>query len=124
NFGGWTLEGKPKAVNDATHARYHVASADYFRALGIPLLRGRFFTAADSATAPPVLLVNQAFARLYWPNEDAVNRRIDFGFGQTPTWTTIVGVVGDVKDQPNSPAAEPAFWWPSTQIPFQFPKMN
>jgi ABC-type antimicrobial peptide transport system permease subunit len=62
-------------------------------------------------------------ARRYWPGEDVVGRRIDFGFSKDPTWTTIVGVVGDVKDQPNSAAAEPAFWWPLAQMPFRFGRM-
>jgi ABC-type antimicrobial peptide transport system permease subunit len=64
-------------------------------------------------------------ARTYWPGVDVVGKRLDFGFSdKTPIWTTIVGVVGDVKDQPNSPAAEPAFWWPSTQMPFGFTKLQ
>jgi len=63
-------------------------------------------------------------ARRYWPNQEAIGKRIDFGFYKDPTWTTIVGVVGDVKDQPNSPAAEPAFWWPVNQMPFGFPQMT
>jgi ABC-type antimicrobial peptide transport system permease subunit len=63
-------------------------------------------------------------ARRYWPNQDAVGKRIDFGFSKEPTWTTIVGIVGDVKDQPNSAAAEPAFWWPLAQMPFPFQRMS
>jgi predicted permease len=122
NLGGWKYEDRPR--DDNSHARYHVASADYFRALGIPLLRGRFFGGSDTATSPRVLIINQAMARRYWPNEDVVGRRIDFGFSNEPTWTTIVGVVGDVKDQPNSAGAEPAFWWPLAQMPFRFARMN
>jgi predicted permease len=123
NMGPWTYEGKPANPNASEHARYHVASADYFRALGIPLLRGRFFTENDTASAPKVLLINQAMARRYWPDEDPVGKRIDLGASGDPTWTTIVGIVGDVKDQPNSPAAEPAFWWPELQMPWSFRSM-
>jgi predicted permease len=96
NMGGWRYEGRPQDPNDSQHARYHFASADYFKALGIPLLRGRFFTDGDNETAPPVLLINQAMARKYWPNEDPVGTRIDLGFSDNPTWTTLVGIVGDV----------------------------
>jgi predicted permease len=123
NLGGWKYEDRPSDPNDSTHARYHCASADYFRALGIPLLRGRLFTEADAATAPPVVVINQAMARKYWPNEDPVGKRLDFGFSDKPTWTAVVGIVGDVKDRPNSPAAEPAFWWPTTQMPMPFGRM-
>jgi hypothetical protein len=123
NIGGWKYDGGP-ADDSSAHARYHVASSDYFRALGIPLRRGRFFEDTDTATSGKVLIINEAMARRYWPNQDAIGKRIDFGFSREPTWTTIVGIVGDVKDQPNSATAEPAFWWPLAQMPFQFPKMS
>jgi predicted permease len=124
NLGGWRYEGRPADPNDSSHARYHVASGEYFRALGIPLLRGRLTTDSDSVSTPPVLLINQAMAKKYWPNDDAVGKRIDFGASEKPTWTTIVGVVGDVKDRPDSPGAEPAFWWPVSQMPWSFGRMS
>jgi predicted permease len=61
-----------------------------------------------------VLIVNRALARKVWPNENAVGKRISFG--SPPNWITIIGVVGDVKDAPNSAAAQPAFWWPESQV--------
>jgi predicted permease len=125
NNGGWTIEGWPPNPNDQPHARYHVASPDYFRALGIPLLRGRYLTPADNATSPRVLIINQAMARRYWPHGNAVGGRIDFGFTDKQiTWTTVVGVVGDVKDHPDSAEAEPAYWWPSDQLPWSFNKLS
>jgi predicted permease len=95
-----------------------VATPDYFRALGIPLVRGRFFAQSDTQEAPAVLIINQAMAVHYWPNENVVGRRITFS--DTPKdkdWMTVVGVVGDVKDRPDSASAEPAFWWPFLQNP-------
>jgi len=65
-----------------------------------------------------MLIINQAMAERYWPHEDAVGKRITYS--DTPKekdWMTVVGIVGDVKDQPNSPGAEPAFWWSSLQQP-------
>jgi predicted permease len=121
NAGGWMIEGGPESLRDQTHARYHVASADYFRALGIPLLRGRFFTSSDTTKTPNVLIVNRALAERYWPGRNPVGSRITFDDHPKETdWITIVGVVGDVKDQPNSPAAAPGFWWPATQMPWSF----
>jgi predicted permease len=118
NAGGFTIEGKKPAPHEEFHARYHMATPDYFRALGTPLVRGRFFTEADGEDAPKVVIVNQAMAARYWPNEDVIGKR--FTFDDAPKekdWFRIVGVVGDVKDKPSSPAAEPAFWWPHLQQP-------
>jgi predicted permease len=115
---GFTIEGKPPPPHQDFHARYHAASPDYFRALGTPLFRGRFFTAGDKQDAPTVFIINRAMAERYWPNEEALGKRITFE--DTPKekdWIRVVGVVGDVKDQPNSAAAEPAFWWPILQHP-------
>lgn len=65
-------------------------------------------------------------AEKYWGGQNPVGQRINF-FADHPTekdWTTVVGVVGDVKDKPNSLDAEPAFWWPSLQQAFPFPAMS
>ena len=116
NIGGFLVEGKPAAVNDNTTARYHTASENYFRAMGIPLLRGRFFTAHDTEDAAKVIVINATMAARYWPGEDAVGKRISFDdHPQEKDWVRVAGVVGDVKDEPNAAAAHPAFWWPMKQ---------
>jgi predicted permease len=118
NAGGFTIEGKQPPPHSEFHARYHWASQDYFRSLGIPLIRGRFFKAAesDNKEAPLVLIVNQALAERYWPHEDVIGKRITFADNPKESdWLTIVGEVGDVKDKPNSAGTEPAFWWPPRQ---------
>jgi predicted permease len=114
NAGGFIIEGKKAPPNDEFHARYHMATPGYFTALGIPLLEGRFFTEADQKDAPWALVINRAMAERYWQHEDVIGKRISFADEpkKDSDWMTIVGVVGDVKDQPNRPAAEPAFWWP------------
>ena len=115
---GFTIEGKKPPANQEFHARYHVASPGYFRAIGIPLVRGRFFTASDDMKGTPAMIVNRSMARRYWPNEDALGKRITFDdHPKEQDWMTIVGIVGDVKDKPNSPAAEMALWWPTEQTP-------
>ena len=109
------IPGVPSDQNHSPEARYHYASPDYFRALGIPLLSGRFFTAADDAKAPIVMIVNSALANRYFPGQDPVGKTLDFsgwGFKQV----MIVGVVGDVKDTPDAPAAKPAFYWADWQF--------
>ena len=117
---GFTIEGKTPPPNDEFHGRYHTASPDYFRAVGIPLLRGRFFNELDGKDAPNALIINNVMARRYWPGEDAVGKRISFDDKPKDSdWYRVVGVVGDVKDTPESKGAEPAFWWPVLQQPFR-----
>lgn len=119
NLGGFAIEGKQPPPHQEFHARYHMVTPDYFRALGIPLLQGRFFTKADNAQAPKTLIINRAMAELYWHHEDPVGKRVSFM--DTPKedkdWVTVVGIVGDIKDQANSSSASPAFWWPELQSP-------
>jgi predicted permease len=120
NAGGFTVEGRSAEYNDKTTARYHAASPDYFRTMGIPLLSGRFFTDRDNKDAPNVIVVNEAMAKRYWPGESAVGKRISFNDKPAEKdWLRIAGVVGDVKDRPDSPDAHPAFWWPLAQVPFR-----
>ncbi|HEX6772645.1 MAG TPA: ABC transporter permease [Acidobacteriaceae bacterium] len=115
---GFTIEGKQPPPHEDFHGRYHMATPGYFQALGIPLLRGRFFTDADNMNGPLVMIVNHAMAQRYWPGEDALGKRITFDDNpKEKDWIRIVGIVGDVKDQPNSPGAEPAYWWPFSQTP-------
>jgi len=125
NIGGFTIEGKTPPPHEEFHARYHTASPDYFRAVGIPLLRGRFFNEQDVKDAPRVVLINDVMARNYWPGEDALGKRITFDDKPKDSdWLRVVGVVGDVKDAPGSKGAEPAFWWPVLQQPFSFTSMT
>ena len=119
NAGGWNIEGKKPPPGQEFHGRYHMATPGYFRAMGIPLIAGRFFTEADrdQKGVPNVVIVNRALAERYWGEANVVGRRISFEDNpkSDSDWITIVGVVGDVKDQPNSPGAEPAFWMPELQ---------
>ncbi len=121
----FSIKGKQLHPHDDFHGRYHVATPDYFRALGIPLLSGRFFTRDDNRDAPLVLIINRALAENYWPGENAVGKQVTFFDNpKDKDWITVVGVVGDVKDKPNSPAAQPAFWWSNLQQPFPFTEMS
>jgi putative ABC transport system permease protein len=70
---------------------------DYFAAMRIPLRRGRLFTATDMRDAPPVVVINEAMAKHYWPGRDPVGERIRAGNGSRRDWATIVGVVGNVR---------------------------
>jgi predicted permease len=107
------IEGQPHDPSIPFEARYHFASPDYFRALGIPLLTGRFFTPADDPKSLKVTIVNSAFERRYFPGESAVGKRLDlWGF----KGVQIVGVVGDVKDSPDASSTKPSFYWADWQF--------
>ena len=79
-------------------ALYRVVSPDYFRAMEIPLQRGRFFEAHDNADSQPVIMISQRLAEQYWPSQDPTGKRLKIGPLDSPNpWLTIVGVVGDVR---------------------------
>jgi predicted permease len=119
NNGGFLIEGKKPAPGSDFHARYHAASADYFRTLQIPLIQGRFFDMRDSGDGARSLIINAAMARLYWPGQNALGWRVSFDdHPKEKDWFTIVGIVGDVKDAPASDGAEPAFWWTLREYPY------
>ena len=100
------LFGRPAAARDEPfRARYLEISAEYFRMLRVPLLKGRVFTARDTAGAPGVAIINETMAREFWPGEDPIGARVQADMrGRTvhedlidDQPRTIVGVVGDVK---------------------------
>jgi putative ABC transport system permease protein len=95
------------AASQAIDVVHREVSADYFRTMRVPLRRGRPFTSADRAGAPPVVIVNESLARAWFPNEDPIGRRVspDREPDSTTNWSTVVGVVGDEHQE--SPAAEP-----------------
>ena len=87
----------PKGAN-MNLATVSQVTGDYFQAMGIPLLRGRYFTDADKAGAQLVLIVNRTLAQHYWPNQDPIGKRLRIGTQEMKTpWLTIVGEVADVK---------------------------
>ena len=94
-------------------AGFRVASADYFRTVGIGLVRGRLFTAADDVDAPMVAVINQTMARQHWGEEDPVGRRVSLDVGET--WSTVVGVVGDVKADGLDEESGPEIYLPYDQ---------
>jgi len=89
------VEGHPKPPSEAPEIEFRRASNDYFRAMGIPLLEGRTFSDRDTADRPSVSLVNQTAARRLWGGETPVGKRLRLT--QSQQWTTVVGVVGDIR---------------------------
>ena len=112
------IEGRPMdPTQPSPDEEDRFVSPDYFQTLEIPLLRGRFFNAADKLDAPPVVIINQALAQRYWPNENAVGKRIRVPFTK-PAWSTIVGVVGDLHHRGLDQPVKPEFYLPLAQVPY------
>ena len=106
-FHNLAFEGKPVTPGTEPEVYYRGVNTAYFRAMGIPFVKGRAFTSADRDGAPLVAIVNEAFVRQYYPSEEVLGRRIRWASGDG-TWITIVGVVADVRglslDQGEVPA--------------------
>ena len=95
-----TVERDDGTVSERLRFTRHEVSADFFRTLGTPLLRGRFFSIGDRPEAPRVAIINDAMARRSWPGHDPVGRRVKLGPRDSDgPWFTVVGVVGDMRRQ-------------------------
>ncbi|MGH9392535.1 MAG: ADOP family duplicated permease [Terriglobales bacterium] len=110
------IPGRPRDPRRPAITNYTVASAGFFQAAGIPLLRGRFFSDDDTAASLPVAVVNQALEASFFPGASAVGRQIQVPIERTPR--IIVGVVANLKHDQIREAATPEMFSPSTQGPW------
>lgn len=123
-FGGgvstllFSVEGRGVGeLGEASPAVFKIVSPHYFTAMGIPLLKGRSFTNQDRETSPRVIMINQAMAKRYWPDEDPIDKRIALqGFDGR---LTIVGVSGNVKQSALNHDIRPEIYFPFRQYPTQ-----
>jgi predicted permease len=97
------LEGHETQGNQAPLVDASIVTPEYFHLLGMTLLRGRLIGEFDNEKAPPVAVINEAFARTYWPNGDPLGRHLKLdnarGTPANPPWTTVVGVVADARTE-------------------------
>jgi len=115
-----SIEGhEPRPGEMEIHAERPKITPDYFRAMGMRLLRGRTFTWADNESAPQVAMINEAAARQYWPNEDAMGKRVRLDDGGT-AWRQVIGVVGDVRQDGLAKAGRPEVYAPLAQSPVPY----
>jgi putative ABC transport system permease protein len=106
------------SLAELPHVHYNVVSAGYAEALGVPLVSGRTFTAHDTATSPAVVVINQALASRFFPNEAPIGRSLWVGHAQAlPTLPrrTVIGVVGDARWNALDTPAGPEAWIPFAQ---------
>jgi predicted permease len=94
----FTIEGRPEqSVAEQPAADVRSVSPDYFRAMSIPLKRGRTFSERDREDAVPVVIISESMARRFWPSEDPLGKRMTLSFFKEQGPREIVGIVGDVK---------------------------
>jgi predicted permease len=122
------LEGQPKPTNenDMNWAIDYIVEPNYLKAMGIPLLRGRFFTAQDNEHAPIVVVIDDVFAQKYFPNQDPIGKRININ--RFPQLAEIVGVVGHVNQwglaTDNQQSLRSDLYIPCMQMPNDFVAMT
>jgi len=94
----FTIDGRPTgAIAEQPMAQTRYITPDYFRAIGIPLRQGRFFSDQDRDNSVPVVIISEAMARRFWPGENPIGKRLTPSFHHEQGAREIVGVVGDVK---------------------------
>lgn len=110
------IEGRPRPTFDQRPgADYTIVSPEYFQALEVPLLKGRQFSDRDDKDTPGVIIINEALARRYWPDEEPVGQRLTVGFEKATR--QIVGVVGNVKQTALNGDPRPTMYLPHLQRP-------
>ncbi len=96
--GGFAIEGRTFPPEDSPLSDLRLATPDYFRVMGIPLLAGRAFAAQDREGSQPVAIVNETFVRRFFPGEDPLGKRIDAQW-EDAGWRVVIGVVGSVRHE-------------------------
>lgn len=119
NDSSFEIEGRVSSNGSPTpDEEIRTITPDYFRVLQTPLLQGRFFNDADTASAPAVVIINQAFVRKYFPKGDALGKRITIDDPrQNPKWITIVGIVNNIRHRSLDVDPQPEYYLPHTRMP-------
>jgi predicted permease len=111
----FSIAGRPWSDQEFPSTTRPNVSPEYFQALGVPLLRGRFFTQDDTATSPPVTIISESLARHYFPDSDPIGQRIQASSPNSDPYMEIVGVVGDLKYWGLESKTATAYYLPYTQ---------
>jgi predicted permease len=116
---GLKIEDQPLTTAASSESvNWRLVTPNYFRTMNIPLLAGRRFNEADNENAPAAALVNETLARKYWPGRNPLGKRVQTAFEGKQTWASIVGVVGDIKQQGLRNQTEPEMYRPYMQHNF------
>ena len=108
---GFSLEGEPRGeeVPPQHGEMLDIVTTDFFSVMKVPLKAGRLFTAQDDSTTQPVIIVNEAFAKKYWPGQNPLGKRVSAGYN-SDTLRSVIGVVGDVHRYALDKEAAPAMY--------------
>ncbi len=112
----WAAERPPASAADMRDATRRFVTEDYFRVMGVPLVAGRGFETTDGEGAPPVTVINEAFAREFFPGENALGRTLVFDWS-TPTNLKIVGISADIRETGPASSPVPTFYLPERWRP-------
>ena len=121
----FSIEGRPSEEGNEPNADRHQVAPGYFAAMGIALLAGRDFADIDDMEHPGVVIINEAAAKRFWPNENPLGKRITIGMGQEvriygkPVSREIIGVVGNVKHEQLKDDFQPEMYIPAWHLPAQ-----
>jgi predicted permease len=113
----FVVEGRPTTPGQDDECDIITASADYFSVLKAPLVKGRVFANTDKEDSTPVTVVNQAFAKKYFPNEDPIGKRTRFTFNAKEPYRQIVGVIGNIAQDDLAGPPPPVIYYPNDQGP-------
>ncbi|HEY3768675.1 MAG TPA: ABC transporter permease [Candidatus Angelobacter sp.] len=114
--GDFQIQGVAFDPNHLSNASKEFVVGDYFKVMHLPLIKGRLLNETDTAQSRPVVVVDQSFVRQYFPNQDALGKRIDVGWGKSG-WSEIVGVVGEAREFAMTSAPIPTIYSPMEQKP-------
>jgi predicted permease len=117
----FAIEGRSFPEGEWQSANFGNISPDYFRALEIPLVRGRYFTEQDSRDTQGVAIIDEQMSARYFPGEEPLGKRLNVGGSE---WLTIVGIVGNVKHTALEDESRPYIYVPYAQRPFHWPSTS
>ncbi len=116
--GTTTIDTQSVPREDTTpEADMRFATPDYFKTMGISLIRGRYFEPRDTEGTPSVAIVDETLAQTYWPNQDPIGKRLHMGDSSGAPWSTIVGVVRHVHNRTLEARSRVEVYWPQNQRP-------
>lgn len=111
----FVIQGRPTAAGQEDESDLVTVTPSWFPTLRVPLITGRLFAATDTWGSPEVLIVNRAFANKYFPNEEAIGKRIHFTFDAREPYRQIIGVVGNVAQDDLAGPPSPILYYPNDQ---------
>lgn len=119
NYTSFEIDGQPPLPPGEMRLAEHIGIfPDYFKTMRVNMLKGRDFTAQDTKQSPPVVIINEAMARQFWPNEDALGKRIKIDYDQGVA-REVIGIASDVKNFGLDTAPKPEMYVSQIQFPFQ-----